>query len=204
MESINELARKDLIYIQSALVLSRSVFETLIKVAWMLYPPDVFECEARYVAHLGTERDFYSKWIKEFNRTGGDSNKYKDLFEMISGFKDELSKLLKEKGYTIPKIPNVREALMSLNEERKYIYYILLSQYAHSTHYASNMYRKNLGTEKILNENVRMEEWKLVFAMCWPVFELATEFYIYRTQGREELYTIEFKEKVRDSFLKIT
>jgi len=46
-ESIIELARKDLAYIQSALVLSRNIFETLIKVSWILHPPDIFECETR-------------------------------------------------------------------------------------------------------------------------------------------------------------
>jgi hypothetical protein len=36
LESITELARKDLVYIQSGLILARTVFEALVKTAWML------------------------------------------------------------------------------------------------------------------------------------------------------------------------
>jgi len=202
-ESIIELARKDLIYIQSALVLSRNIFETLVKVTWMLHPADIFECEGRYVAQLNTEYDFWSKWMKETKKLGGDSDNYQDILEGISKFKDELSKILEDKVYSIPKLPNVREALRSLNEERKYFNYILLSQYTHATHYAGKIYRRNLGTEKILSEQVRLDDWRFVFAVCWPVFELATEFYVYRTEGKEELYGMEFKEAIRNSLLGI-
>jgi len=202
-ESIMELARKDLVFIQSALVLSRSIFETLIKVSWILHPPDVFECETRYVAQLSSECDFWSKWIKEAKKLGANSDKYQDTLEQISEFRDKLSKLLQEKGFSIPKLPSVREALRSLNEERKYLYYILLSQYAHATHYAGKIFRQNLGTARILREQVSLDDWKLVFSVCWPVFELATELYIYRTENKEELYSIEFKEAIRNSLLSI-
>jgi len=202
-ESIIELARKDLAYIQSALVLSRNIFETLIKVSWILHPPDIFECETRYVAQLNTECEFWRKWVKESKKLGADSDNYQDILEGISKFKDELSKILEDKGYSIPRLPNVHEALQSLNAETKYLNYIILSQYTHATHYAGKIYRRNLGTEKILSERVRLDDWKFVFAVCWPVFELATELYIYRTEGKEELYSIEFKEAVRNSFLGI-
>lgn len=38
LESIVELARKDLAHIQSGLILSRTIFEILIKVSWVLHP----------------------------------------------------------------------------------------------------------------------------------------------------------------------
>jgi len=60
LESIVELARKDLVYIQSALILSRSLFETLIKTSWILNPSDIFELESRYVAQLNTECEFWT------------------------------------------------------------------------------------------------------------------------------------------------
>lgn len=157
----------------------------------------------QYVSQLNTECEFWSKWIRERNKVGTNSDKYQDIMEQISDFRDKLSKLLQEKGYSIPKVPNVREALRSLNEERKYINYILLSQYTHATHYAGEIYRQNLGTEKILSEQVRLDDWKFVFAVVWPVFELATELYAYRTEGKEELYKFEFKESLRICLLSI-
>jgi len=96
-ESIIELARKDLAYIQSALVLSRNIFETLIKVSWILHPPDIFECETRYVAQLNTECEFWRKWVKESKKLSADSDNYQDILEGISKFKDELYNIRRQR-----------------------------------------------------------------------------------------------------------
>lgn len=204
LESIVELARKDLVYIQSGLILSRTIFEILVKVSWVLHPSDQFENESRYVSLLNTECEFLEKWIKELTSLGtSDLEKQTKAHQGFLTFKDNLSKLLNEKGYSIKRLPNVREILKTLNEERKYLYYILLSQYTHLTHYAGSIYRKNLGAEKELTEQPQPDRWKLVFAVSWPVFELATELYIYTIGQQDILYTPQFKEKIRNSLLKI-
>lgn len=202
-ESVLELARKDLVNIQSALILSRGLFEVLLKVAWILYPPDVFECEARYTSHLRTEIDYLGRSIKQNEKLGFSTDTLKKQLEPLKIFNNDLTELLKDKGYIIPKLPNIREILKSFGEERKYGQYMLLCQYTHLSHYAGKMYRKNLGVYKELSEEVQLDDWKLVFAVCWPVFEFATEFYIFRAQRQESIYSSEFKEKIRSAFLSI-
>lgn len=202
MESIIELARKDLVHVQSALILTRSLFEVLLKVSWVLYPPDIFDNESRYVAQLNTECEFWDRWIKEINKIDNSvSDKAEQTRLQLYNFKNDLSKLLIEKGHSIPKLPNMREILKSLNEERKYLNYLLLSQYTHMTHYAGKIYRQNLGTERELSEKVQTEEWSYVFSICWPIFELATELYVFRTENKEVLYEKEFKEEIRKNLL---
>jgi hypothetical protein len=202
-ESIIELARKDLVHIQSALILTRTLFEGLIKVSWILHTNDVFESECRYVAQLDTECKFINNWVKEFEKSGYSSEKYNQSLKSISSFKNDLSELLISKGYKIPKLPDFREMLKSLNEERKYINYMLLSQYTHLTHYSGRIYRSHLGTEKKLEEKVSFEDWKFIFSICWPVFEFATEYYLLKSQNKKDVYSQDFKAAIRESLLAI-
>jgi hypothetical protein len=198
-ESIIELARKDLVYVQSALILTRTLFEVLIRVSWMLHTDNVFESECRYVAQLDTECKFINKWIKEFEKSGHSSENYNQSLNSVSSFKNDLSALLISQGYEIPVLPNVREMLKSLNEERKYIYYMLLSQYTHLTHYSGRIYRRHLGTEKKLEEKVSLEDWKFIFSVCWPVFEFATEYYLLKSQNGKTIYSEDFKALITEA-----
>jgi len=117
------------------------------------------------------------------------------FYEDILEFKNSLTNILNKKGYKIPTLPNILEMLQSLNEERKYLYYILLSQYTHMTHYAGKIYRKNLGVDKKLKEESSIDDWKLVFSISWPVFEFATELYVLKTGNKESIYSNEFRSK---------
>jgi hypothetical protein len=171
LESILELARKDLVYIQSALVLTRTLFETLVKVAWILHPNYNFENESRYVSHLNTECELWAKWVNELEKISADTKQFKSFEEGYLDFKNKLSSLLEDQGYAIPKLPNMRELLKALGEEKRYKEYIVLSQFTHMTHYAGKIYRENLGIHKILSEEVRIADWRFVFSVCWPLFE---------------------------------
>lgn len=86
IESIIDLARRDLVCIQSALILSRSVFEGLLKVTWMLHPPDVFDCEARYVAQLNTEIDYLKKQNQDIEQA--------NMSEDTDDFKIDIRKII--------------------------------------------------------------------------------------------------------------
>jgi hypothetical protein len=120
-------------------------------------------------------------------------------------FSGELTAMLEEMGYSVPnKVPDLRQILKSLNEERKYQLYISLCQYTHLSHYAGQIYRKHLGTMKELSENVQLDKWLLVFGTCWPIFELATEFYLLRAQQVELVYSNEFKTSIKESIWNIT
>ena len=89
--------------------------------------------------------------------------------------------------------------MISLNEERKYLYYKLLSGFTHGSYYSTNMYRRNLGTSMILGEFINIDEWKFIYNVAWPVFEIASESYIYRASMGKicTIYSDEFKDEIR-------
>jgi hypothetical protein len=204
IESIVDLARRDLVHIQSALILARSVFEGLLKVTWMLYPQDVFDCEARYIAQLNTEIDYLRRQKREAEQIGYSTENITAAMTPLITFSGEITAMLKERGYSVPnKIPDLRQILKSLKEERKYQLYILLCQYTHLSHYAGQIYRKHLGTMKELSQNEQLDKWQLVFGTCWPIFELATEFLLLRAQQQELVYSNEFKTSIKESIWNI-
>jgi hypothetical protein len=193
LEALTELARKDLVFVQGALVISRSLFELLIKTAWILHPVRVMEKEARYVAYLETDYEFSLKMEKE---TAGSSKQITKRTE-IKWFINALSEKIKEHGVKkIPKFPNVRDILKSLNEERKYLYFIMLSQYTHFSHYAAGLYQKNLGTAKEYEETNNLERWKIAFGSTIPAFLLVTEMYAMSTSASKKLWSNPYREKV--------
>jgi hypothetical protein len=198
VESILELARKDLVYIQSAFVLSRTVFETALKASWMLQPTKNMEKECRYVSQLNTEVELWNRWLKELEGVSVNSDDFTHIRDSVADFSRKLASLLEDHGYKVEKLPNVREMLKSLSEQQNYKNYILLSQYTHMTHYAGNIYRKHLGSKKVLSEEVRHGDWQVVLSICWSCFEKVSEKY-FLTVGGENLYGFDFKVAIRNS-----
>lgn len=195
LESIVELARKDLVFVQPALVLARSVFEGMIKTSWILLPNDNFIKETRYVAYLETECEYLERVSKNLGGTEERINNILNTKQKVNEFKTDLSKLLNDKGYSIPKFPNVKEILKELNAEQKYLFYVMLSQYTHFSHHSSTIYQKNLGTEKIFTETENIDLWKLAFSTSLPIFKLAIELFLRSLGYKQQLFTdIQAKE----------
>ncbi len=123
LEGILELARKDLVHIQSGLILARTIFEILIKVCWVLHPTDNFEIESRYVSLLNTESAFLERWIKELtNLKSPDLEKEKKNYKGLLSFKDKLSALLGKKDATFTIYPSYslfREYLQTKSWQQK-------------------------------------------------------------------------------------
>jgi hypothetical protein len=168
------------------------------KTAWILIPQNHFEKEARFVAYFQSEFNFFKKWEKEMSKIDTNySHKTKDQLVSVLKFKEGLTSLLIDRGYTIPQMSNLRELLKSMNEERKYLYYILLSEYTHFSHHATGIYQKNLGILKTFEETPNLDLWKLVFSSSWPIFELTTEFFMKSLGYQSEVYSKKMKSDIR-------
>ncbi len=199
LESINELAKKDLVFLPSAMTLSRSVFESAVNVLWMMFPKDIYECETRYISHLKEYEDWLVGQIKFFNSLKWNADKYVNEKDIISEFRKAIEKLLNEKGYKIYPKQKIREILKSINEERKYLYYKLLSGYTHGGYYSTFLYRKNLGTCMSFGEFININDWKFLYCISWPAFEIASELFIEKaSEGNiNTVYSDKFKKEIR-------
>lgn len=205
IESINELAKQDLVYLPSAMVLSRSVFESAINVLWLMHPNDLFECESRYLSRLEDYEKWVNSQIKYYRLLNWKSDQYNEEKRLIFEFRKGIEKLLKDKGYKACSSKNVRDILKSINEERKYLYYKLLSGYTHGDYYSTNLYRKNLGVCRTLGEFISLDDWKLVYTVAWPAFEIASEFFVDRASWSQvdTLYPEDLKNDIRKLIQKL-
>ena len=180
LEAVCKLARHDLVMLPSAVVLSRAAFEASIRARWMLHPVDPYEREVRWVLHLRSATDHCSKLERSAHTSKDMAAAYARRRESYQGFDRDISKLLVERGYTLPKqAPNIWEMLNDLGEPHLYQFYILLSAYTHTNFEAGGLYRNNLGCGKKLGEFITARDWHLPLQVAWSSFFLVARDFLY-------------------------
>lgn len=167
VEGCVELARKDLVLLPAAMTLARSAYEIGFKIKWMLDPVDPFEREARWLAHMKSEVEFYDKLIAKYSKLDEEASDLWNFRETIESFRLAVSDKLPGSVSRVSKTPDLFSMMKSLDDERKYLGYIVLSQFAHGSHNATGLYRKNLGTDKSLGEFVEASTWSIPLSGCW-------------------------------------
>jgi hypothetical protein len=182
VESVVALANRDLVLLPSAMVVSRSAYEAAIKLLWIATPDDPFQREVRWLAHLQTEEDFYTRMAAQAAKFGGGAAEQQTA-EAIRQFRVNVSTMLPEGYVPLKQLPSMYQMLEHLGEERKYPLYIIGCQYAHGTHHATGTYRQNLGTAKVLGEQISARNWYPCFSISWYSLHASGERYLRRVGG---------------------
>jgi hypothetical protein len=155
VEGVIALARTDLVLLPPAQLAARAAFESSVRAAWLVYPKDPFEREARWAAHLTTEEKYLRGLIREHSALKLDVTATQKQLHSLTDFRERITSLLQAHGYSNVEVPHFRECLRSIGEERVYFLYMKLSQVAHATHSATWLYRSGgLGTAKVIGEVV--------------------------------------------------
>lgn len=152
VEAVATLSRTDVVLLPAAATLSRTCFEVAIRAQWLLAVEDPFVGEARYLSLLAEEESIVAALVSE--GIGDEAN-----LTARRDFRRGVESLLPD-GVRVPKKPNLRQMLIELGEEERYLTYRLLSQYAHGTFFATAHYQQNLGTAKVHLENINESMWK--------------------------------------------
>lgn len=197
-EGFTVLARRDLVSLPSAMVICRAAFETAVKILWMLDPDDPFEREARWLAHLDTEVRFQCKIASHLGKS--DLSEKTNAGAILRQFHSSVAQRLPA-GYAVPRqLPNLFEMLKALGEEAKYSVYLVGCQYAHSTHFATGLYRKHQGTMKTHGESIKAEDWWTGFSMIWYALHASGHRFLAKTGGKPaDFLSAEFATRVQDA-----
>jgi hypothetical protein len=169
--SITLMARHDLVLLPGAVHLTRSVFEMAIKVLWMLNPSDEFEREVHWLAQLQTEVTYFKGYSDRLRVMGSDNSDAVKSCEYTSGYMEEVVKVLPKPYKPLKKIPNMYEMMDKIGARDKYLDYMYMSQFTHSTHVATGVYRRGLGNDAVFGEYIRPDDWRQVFSLCWYSFD---------------------------------
>jgi hypothetical protein len=174
IEGVIALARTDLVMRPPAHAATRAAVESSVRAAWLVNTEDPFDREKRWVAHLASEEDYLRREIREREALGVDVAASSAWCQQISKFRQGVSSLLAGRGYsTDAHLPNFRECLRSLDEERIYGFYSMLCQTSHATHASTWLYRSGgVGTKRIDREFISAEQWDVPLALCRFVFKV--------------------------------
>jgi len=168
IEGVITLARTNLLLLSPAEVAARAAFEGSIRAAWLVQPGDPFDREPRWLAHLAGEEEYLRRQLRDLGLLGADGSELQGRLTTLTAFRRDAGSLIAERGYaTDSAIPNFRECLRLLGEERMYLLYSLLSQTAHATHSVTWRYRSGgLGTQKVEGEFIEADQWDLPLNIC--------------------------------------
>jgi hypothetical protein len=167
VEAIGELARRDLATLPSALVLTRAAFETTARILWMLHPNEVFDREARFLAHLGGEAEYFQRFAKFLEQFGHDGESWRSSFESIRNFRMGVQNKLPASIQRVETLPNLRDMLKDIGQEGLYATYMHLSQFSHGSPVAGGLYRRGRGLSMRLGEFIYPESWVDPLRSAW-------------------------------------
>jgi hypothetical protein len=176
IEAILVLVRTDLVLLPSANVLTRAVFETALKAAWMVQPDDPFNREVRWLAHLAEEERLHKAASESVAKSGGNSAFFIERYAQIKEFRAGVAKAL-PLGYSeLPGSPGVETMLQALGQKQMYFLYRLLAQYVHGGHASTWLYRTGLGTLQQSGEFISEGNWYLPLWNAWKNLQIFGEF----------------------------
>ena len=204
VEGVASLASNDLALLPSAMVLARASLEIAIKLKWMTAPEDPFQREVRWLAHLQSEEDYFNKLAAQLGKLGSGDAQQK-IADQIREFRIQVAAKLPNGVTPLTRMPNLYQMLESLQETEKYLAYIIGCQFSHGTHHATSIYRKNLGSEKILGEHIVPGDWGPCFSITWYSLHASGEQFL-RTVGVNTDYflPIEFGIEVEAAIEAVT
>jgi hypothetical protein len=162
VEALLECARADLAFLPAASTIARAALEQGVKIRWLLHPPEIFDREARFLAHLSDEERMLERCARY---SGVDA--FRERAAKVQEFRKGVEDALPPEIARLPRIPNLDAMMAEIGEAKRYFQYTLLSQYAHGSHFGGGIYRRNLGTEKELGERVSATEWALLLQVSW-------------------------------------
>jgi hypothetical protein len=162
LDAVLTCARTEAALIPSAYTLSRAVLEMEVKLRWMLLPSDPFDREARFLAHLSDEERMWERHARDSGDSSG-LERSNALMEFRSNVESALPKHIAR----LSRIPSLYNMLVEIGERQRYAVYTLLSQFVHGSHHAGSLYRKNLGTMKVIREEISSSMWATPLAECW-------------------------------------
>src|SRR3954468_20623845 len=142
-ESVIELARLDLAFFPSGMVLGRSALESGLKTDWMMAPEDALEREGRWMARVNEYRDSIERMEKRLATTGQDLHWLRIQLADVAQVYDK-ALLRFPPGFAPPAIPNMADLLVAQKVEADYAHYILASQFTHAGLMGTEIYRQQL------------------------------------------------------------
>jgi hypothetical protein len=192
IDAICDLAKKNLIYLPTANLISRRIFDVSMQIAWILKPDDPFEQEARWLRYAfhskNSELHFFQACLKTAKRKKLDDSALLKTCQGISEFYSSVEEALDKK--TAPKKyehthrpPNMSDILKEIGGEDDYLIFNLTSQFAHGGNLATQCFTRGYGSSKEIGVFISPDNWDTCFKTTMMSFLRAGIIFLEKTGG---------------------
>lgn len=187
IESVAELARIDEVLLPGAWSCARSAYEIGMRLRWLIEPDEPFEREARWLSRIAEEERLHDQVAERLEGAGSDPSWFRDRATLLRGFREDVTAKL-PLGQNVPGIPSIEQIALTGSNHASYIRYKQGSQHVHGTHFATEIYRRNLGTAKEFGELVTSAMWAAPMGLCWITLASAGALLIDRLDGDTDAF----------------
>lgn len=203
LEGVINLAASDLSFLLPARIITRSIFEAALKSIWLTKDLNKYVGETKWLSRIRGEEKHMNDFTEKLEYLGIDTTNRIERINKIIAFRQEVEAKLNQKGYEVNNEPRLYKMTKKVGLEKLYIYYTMLNESTHSSYNSGDLFRQNLGTKKIITENIEPSMWAELLSIAWQLFELASENFGEKCLNQKEIYSIEFKNNLRLSISKI-
>lgn len=179
IQAVALLARTDELLFPAVWPNARAAFEIGLRIIWILFPGDPFECELRLLPVL----DEYARYNErmearkpEFAIPGRHAETANGVRATLEALRARIPKGRSEP----PRIPDMPSILKEIGNEHLYPAYIEGSQYPHGTMAASAAYKRGSAT---FAEAVNLREWLLPMRLSWITLQEVAKIVTLRLTG---------------------
>ena len=179
VEAVAILAKSDEVLVPAAWANARNAFEIAIRIIWLLYPGDRFECEMRWLGLLAEWERFHGRMTIPFT---SDDAEHRARAEKIRMFRKEVENRVPS-GYTpVTRVPSVEAILEETKTPEMKAVYIQGSQFLHGTMAATSLYRHPKGKREY-GEFTTVANWILPLRTSWLSLKEMARFVTDRLSG---------------------
>jgi hypothetical protein len=210
INAVSLLAKKNLLFFPSALVISRSAFELAVHTVWLLQSLDPWEREARWLRYAqynsNSEFIYFKKSLEFSKKTDIEYSQCLNKYKSIDDFYKDVAASMEEKfpgkyNHTEP-VPTMKKMLKEIGIENKYFLYINSSQYVHGSMVLTQIFRKGYGTAKEVGDFITPGDWVYCFQLTSMSLLNAGKVFLDRTGGNLNTFNaddllIEFENAIK-------
>lgn len=199
VRAVISLAQSDLIYINGAKIICRSVFEASAKVQWIMNPECNFDKENRWLASVKEASKSLKKFIVESEKyslshlDGGYQEKIENMDSMIDRVSHRLIEF-KPSIKILNGMPDFRQILEDSGFGFMYIMYMDMSANVHVSHSNNGLHSLEYG----LNKGGIVWQWWNVYSLLFISIGFGVRDYMtYKLDNENALFTDEYGDYIK-------
>ncbi len=119
------------------------------------------------MALLAEGERFYKRSAQIIDQLGGDGSGMRDNGSKVEDFRRAVEARLPHGFEPLSRLPSVETMAKASDKADAYLWYVIGSQYTHSTYVAGRHYRTRADGQQVLKESINPADWVPLMRLAW-------------------------------------